>query len=92
MEILQNEKLPNIYSSIYLSICLSVCLSIYLYIYLSIYLWLYRLLLDLRRFISFIFTQSATLLGRGISPSQGRYLHTGQQTQNKRKQTPMPQV
>jgi hypothetical protein len=25
-----------------------------------------------------LFTQSVGLLGRGISPSQGRYLHTGQ--------------
>jgi hypothetical protein len=27
-----------------------------------------------------LFTQSVGLLGRGISPSQGRYLHTGQHT------------
>jgi hypothetical protein len=26
-----------------------------------------------------LFTQTVGLLGRGISPSQGRYLHTGQQ-------------
>jgi hypothetical protein len=36
-----------------------------------------------------LFTQSVGLLGRGISPSQGRYLHTGQ---NKRTQTSMHQV
>jgi hypothetical protein len=39
-----------------------------------------------------LFTQSVGLLGRGISPSQGRYLHTGQHKQNKRTQTFMPQV
>jgi hypothetical protein len=56
---------PNI--SIYLSI----------YLYLSIALqplagsWLRFQFLDL-------FTQSVGLLGRGISPSQVRYLHTGQ--------------
>jgi hypothetical protein len=34
-------------------------------------------LVDLGRFFSFfIYTQSVGLLGRGISPSQGRYLHT----------------
>jgi hypothetical protein len=30
------------------------------------------------------FTQSVGLLGRGISPSQGRYLHTEQHKQEKR--------
>jgi hypothetical protein len=40
---------------------------------------------------SVIYTQSVLLLGRVISPSQGRYLHTGQtQTQNKCTQIPMP--
>jgi hypothetical protein len=34
---------------------------------------------DLGRFFSFlIYTQSVGPLGRGISPSQGRYLHTEQ--------------
>jgi hypothetical protein len=33
--------------------------------------------LDLERFSSFlIYTESVGFLGRGISPSQGRYLHT----------------
>jgi hypothetical protein len=32
------------------------------------------------------------LLGLGISPSQGRYLHITTQTQNKRTHTPMPRV
>jgi hypothetical protein len=46
---------------------------------LSMYLWLYSPLLELCRFIcSFlIYTQSVGLLGRGISPSKGRYQHTG---------------
>jgi hypothetical protein len=35
---------------------------------------------------------SVGLLGRGISPSQGCYLHTEQHKQNKRSQTPMPRV
>jgi hypothetical protein len=35
-----------------------------------------------------ILKQSVGLLGRGISPSQGRYLHRA--TQNKRRQTSMP--
>jgi hypothetical protein len=36
-------------------------------------------LMDLGHFFSFlIYTQSVGLLGRGISPSQGRYLHTEQ--------------
>jgi hypothetical protein len=38
-------------------------------------------LVDLGRFFSFlIYTQSIGLLGRGISPSQGHYLHTEQNT------------
>jgi hypothetical protein len=40
-------------------------------------LWLYGPLLGLGSFFSFlIYTQSVELLGRGISPPQGRYLHT----------------
>jgi hypothetical protein len=39
------------------------------------------------------FTQTVGLLGRVVSPSQGRYLHTkATQTQNKRTQTTMPRV
>jgi hypothetical protein len=38
------------------------------------------------------YRQSAGLLGRAISPSQGRYLHRITQTQNKRRQTSMPRV
>jgi hypothetical protein len=39
-----------------------------------------------------LFTQSVGLLGRGIIPSQGRYLHTGQYKRNKHTQTFMPLV
>jgi hypothetical protein len=39
-----------------------------------------------------IFRQSVGLLGRRISPSQGRYLHRTTQTQNKRRQTSMLRV
>jgi hypothetical protein len=46
--------------------------------YFSLSLWLYSPS-DLGRFFSFlIYTQSVGLLGRGISPLQGRYLHTKQ--------------
>jgi hypothetical protein len=48
----------------------------------SIYLSIYgsaAILLDLDRFFSFYsYTQMVGLLGRGISPLQGRYLHTEQ--------------
>jgi hypothetical protein len=37
----------------------------------------------LRIFSFLIYTQSVGLLGRGISPLQGRYLHTEQNKQNK---------
>jgi hypothetical protein len=36
--------------------------------------------------------QSVGVLGWGISPSQGRYLHTEQHKQNKNTQTSMPRV
>jgi hypothetical protein len=59
----------------------------------SILLWLYSLLLDLGRFFSFLNnTLSVGLLGRVISLSQGRYLHTEQHKQNKRTRTSTPQV
>jgi hypothetical protein len=48
---------------------------------------------DLGRFFSFlIYTQSVGLLRRRISPSQGRYLHTGQHKQNKCTETSTPRV
>jgi hypothetical protein len=40
--------------------------------------------------LSLSYTQLVRLLGRVISPSQGRYLHTGQHKQNKRTQTSRP--
>jgi hypothetical protein len=45
--------------------------------------WFYNPLLGPGLFFSFIifFTQSVGLLGRKISPSQGRYIHTGQHKQ-----------
>jgi hypothetical protein len=61
-----------------LSNCLLYCMELNSS-FKSVYLRLYSPLLGLGRFFSFlIFTQSVGLLGRGISPSQGRYLHTGQ--------------
>jgi hypothetical protein len=69
-----------------------ICLSVHPSIHPSIYgstpfvgPWPLFQFLDL-------FTQSVALLGRGISPSQGRYLHIGQHKQNKRIQTSIPQV
>jgi hypothetical protein len=50
-------------------------------------------LVDVGCYFSFLmYTQSVGFLGRGISPSQGRSLHTKQHTQNKRTQTSMPWV
>jgi hypothetical protein len=73
----------SIYLSNYLSICLSIYLSTYLSIYLSIYLPIYlsiygstALLWTLTVFQHLNPIQSAGLLGRGISTSQGRYLRT----------------
>jgi hypothetical protein len=45
-----------------------------------IHQWLYSPLFGSGLIFSFVifFTQSVGLLGRVISPSQGRYLHTGQ--------------
>jgi hypothetical protein len=50
-----------------------------------IHQWLYSPLSGLGLFCSSVifFTQSVGLLGLGITPSQGRYLHTGQHKQNK---------
>jgi hypothetical protein len=77
----KSSHYPSIHPSTYLSIYLSIYLPIYLSSYLSIYLsmalqpfvepWPLFQFLDL-------FTQSAGLLGWGISLLQGRYLHTGQ--------------
>jgi hypothetical protein len=48
--------------------------------------WLYNPLLGPGLFFTFVIliTKTVGLLGRGISPPQGRYLHTGQHKQNKR--------
>jgi hypothetical protein len=46
----------------------------------------YSLLIQFRNH----FSQTVGLLERVISPSQGRYLHTGQHKQNERIHTPMP--
>jgi hypothetical protein len=63
-----------------LSVCLSVCLSIYLSIYLSMPLQPFA---GLGRFFSFlIFCTVGRTPGRGITPSQGRYLHTELHKQN----------
>jgi hypothetical protein len=42
--------------------------------------------------VSLSYTQSVRLLGLGIIPSQGRYLHTEQHKQNKRTEASMPSV
>jgi hypothetical protein len=66
----------ELFISIYLEYVMLLCCSVP--IYLSIYLSIYgsTALVDLGSFFSFlIYTQSVGLLGRGISPSQGRYLH-----------------
>jgi hypothetical protein len=69
-------------------------LSIYLPTYLPIYLSIYHCCSHLehwasvKRFVSLQFLnlrQSVGPLGRRISPSKGRYLHTEQYKQNKRK-------
>jgi hypothetical protein len=64
-----------------------ICLSIYLSIYGC------TALVDLGGFsVPESYTQSVGLLGRGMSPSQGRYLHIVQHKQNKRTETSMPRV
>jgi hypothetical protein len=62
---------------------------IHSFIHPSINQWLYSPLLGPGLFFSFviIFTQTLGLLGRVISQSRGRYLHTGQHKQNKRTHT-----
>jgi hypothetical protein len=58
-----------------------------------VYLWFYSPLLDLGRLFSFLILDSSVgLPRRGISQSQGRYLHRTTQTQTKRTQTSMLQV
>jgi hypothetical protein len=50
--------------------------SVWCVLYYGIYLWLYSPLLNFDRFFSFFI-----FLRQGISPSQGRYLHTGEHKQ-----------
>jgi hypothetical protein len=70
----------------------------YQIIYLSIYLPIYSCCSNLehrasvKRFVSLQFLNlrhSLGLLGRVISPTEGRYLHRTTKTQNKRRQTSM---
>jgi hypothetical protein len=70
---LSNENDKNIYLSIWLSVCLSIFLSIYLFMALQPFVSSWPLF----QFID-LFTQPVGHFGREISPSQGRYLHTGQ--------------
>jgi hypothetical protein len=42
--------------------------------------------------LSYSYRQLVGLVGRGISPPQGCYLHRTTQTQNKSRQTSMPRV
>jgi hypothetical protein len=82
--------------SIYLSICLSVCLYVSLSIYISVCLSLCLSIYSpcgprpLFQFLNL--RQSVGLLGRGISPSQGRYLNTEQHKQNEHTLISMPRV
>jgi hypothetical protein len=66
---------PSIYLSIYLYVCLSVRLSVCTD---GANLGAPQCCKCAWTEISWSFTQSVGHLGRGISPSQGRYLHTGQ--------------
>jgi hypothetical protein len=84
-----------VYLTTYLSVCLFIYLSVCLFIYLSVYISI-SLSVCLSIYLSICIPcepwslfQSVGLLGRGISPSQGHYLHT---EQHKRTQTSMPRV
>jgi hypothetical protein len=88
--IFQEGNISVIYLSIWLSVGLSFCLSTHPPIHPSIHPSIHgsTTLVNLGHFLSsLIYTQSVGLLGRGISPPQGRYLHTGQLKQNKRSHT-----
>jgi hypothetical protein len=77
--------------SIYLSLYLSIYLSIYV-IYLSIYGSTALCFIFAAFSVSRSFTQSIGLLGWGINPSQGRYLHTGQHKHRIILQLPTPKT
>jgi hypothetical protein len=66
---LHNHRCENLKSYDIWNIVLPVCLSVYSSTVL---------LLDLGRVFSFVILYTVGLLGRQISPSQGRYLHTEQ--------------
>jgi hypothetical protein len=68
--------------------------KVYLSIYLSIYLWLYSHLLDLGKFFSFLifYTVSRTPWAGEQPVVRPLPAHRTAQTQNKRRQTSMPQV
>jgi hypothetical protein len=76
---------------IYLYVYLSTCLFVYLSTYLSVYD--YSPLLNLGCILNFLILYTVgRLLGRGISQSQGRYLHTWQHKQNKYTHTSVTQM
>jgi hypothetical protein len=75
-----DTKVYNCYKYIYWHMFINIRIS-KIFFQGSIYLRLYSPLLDLGRFLfSWSFTQPVGLLERGISPSQGRYLHTQDST------------
>jgi hypothetical protein len=79
----------NIHNCILLTADFNVYYNFYFihsFIHSFIHHWFYNPLLGPGLFFSFviIFAQTVGLLGRVISPSQGRYLYTGQHKQNKR--------
>jgi hypothetical protein len=57
--------------------------ELYITLLLLLLFWLYALLLGPGRFFNFLIlhTQSTGILGTGISPPQGRYLHRTTQTE-----------
>jgi hypothetical protein len=71
-------------------------LQMILFIHSFVHQWIYSPLLGPGLFFSFVifFTQTVGFLGRGISPSQGHYLHIGQHKHriNAHTQTYMPWV
>jgi hypothetical protein len=82
----------SIYLCIYLSIYLSVYLSVYL-IYLSMILQPFCWTLATNFSVSWSYRQLVGFLRRGISPSQGRHLHTEQHKHRiNTTQTSMPWV
>jgi hypothetical protein len=94
------EQYPKVWWNVFrspcvylLSICLSVCLSLFCCSHLkhgaSVKCFFSLQFLNIRRLVGLLqflnIRRLVGLLGRGISPSQGRFLHRITQTQNKRK-------